>query len=157
MRWTAAAVSSCVLVACCAASAAAGTRHATRLPGGEPSNVRPAQVGDWTGDGTGILGGPGGHPNRAGSQRQRFGNIHWTHWDHRVARGRAVVYVDDCTPTCAGGDWHASNRTRVRSWRPRQGRFTRLRFAYDAGAGRRQYTYRLAGQSPYRYWIYDPR
>jgi hypothetical protein len=33
--------------------------------------------------------------------------LHWTSWTSHLASGYGTYYLNDCTPTCAGGHFHA--------------------------------------------------
>jgi hypothetical protein len=99
--------------------------------------VRPAVVGGWTNDGSGFVGGAGANPP------QTFGKVKWTRWTSKSARGRAVVWTTDDRMT-----WTASKTTTVVASRPRNGRFTRLSFSFDAGDGFRKHSYRFRALNP---------
>src|SRR5690242_20349958 len=87
--------------------------------------VKPAII-DYTGDGTGVIGGPGG------TSVQHPGRLHWTVYNHHRARARGLVWINDCDPYCAAGTF-VPYRVRVYMSRPRAGRFTRmtLKYTYD--------------------------
>lgn len=87
-----------------------------------PFRVRPMMIG-YTGDGTGYIG-------KFPARRHR-GFLHWKIWNHQRAFGKATIWLDDCTPSCAGGTFHAYLGS-VRASRVRHGDFTRmtLRFHY---------------------------
>jgi hypothetical protein len=84
--------------------------------------VRPAEIA-YTGDGTGVLGGFDGtgvaHP----------GHLRWSSWTAKQATGSGAVWLDSCTPSCAGGTFTA-HKVRARAFRPVKGRFTRLTLRY---------------------------
>jgi hypothetical protein len=135
--------SACAAIAalsCLAAPAAAAAKKPGLFAGSYPVTfpVRPATVGGWTGDGTGILGGTHAKP-----ARHRFGHIRWRSWTAHRAVGRAVPWGNDCDPDCAGGSWKPDPPTKVTAWRARHGHFTRLAFAYDSGSGPRRHVFRF--------------
>jgi hypothetical protein len=84
--------------------------------------VRPAHI-VYTGDGSGVLGGFDGtgiaHP----------GHLAWSSWTATRARGSGAVWIDNCTPSCAGGKFTAYSVAIVAS-RTVKGRFTRLTLTY---------------------------
>lgn len=85
--------------------------------------VRPASI-IYTGDGSGILGGFDGSGHSG-----RFGHLHWSSWTTSQALGSGAVWLDDCTPDCAGGTFHAV-RVELRAFRPSGPVFTRLTLTY---------------------------
>ena len=85
--------------------------------------VRPASI-IYTGDGSGILGGFDGSGH--GGQ---FGHLHWSSWTTSQALGSGAVWLDDCTPDCAGGTFHAVP-AKLRAFRPSGPIFTRLTITY---------------------------
>ncbi len=89
----------------------------------DPFRVRPAMIG-YTGDGTGFVG-------KSPIDKHR-GFLHWKSWRATTAYGTATIWLNDCTPSCAGGTFH-SYRGSVRASRVRHGDFTRmtLRFRYN--------------------------
>ena len=116
-----------VLVGILLASAALGAGKLPRLLADGPHGrytwqVRPAHI-LYTGDGTGRLGGFDGtgvaHP----------GHLRWASWTRTQATGSGAVWLDDCTPDCAGGTFTAHG-VEVRAFRPVKGRFTRLTLRY---------------------------
>ncbi len=84
--------------------------------------VRPATIG-YTGDGTGIVGGPDGKSVR------RLGHIRWTTYDRHQAVGRGLVWLDDCTPSCAQGTFSAAP-VQIHAFAPANGRFTHVTLIY---------------------------
>lgn len=94
----------------------------TQLPG-PPFRVRPGRV-IYTGDGSGILGGPRG-------RKHRFGRLTWHHWTQQSGFATGVAWLDNCTPSCAQGTFEPFG-ARVNVFRVRHGHFTRLtiRFRY---------------------------
>jgi hypothetical protein len=100
-----------------------------------PFQVRPAIVA-YTGDGTGYLGGARSSPHHTDR-----GRIHWLTWNRRRGFGRATVWINNCRPNCARGQF-SPHRGAVRVRRVRHGAFTRLtiHFRYR---GRWRYDHRL--------------
>ena len=84
--------------------------------------VRPAWI-SYTGDGTGFLGGADG------SGPRHPGHLRWRRYGGSEGRARGVVWLNVCDPTCADGDF-VSRPVRVRVFRPRHGRFTRMTIRY---------------------------
>ncbi len=111
-------------------AAAASASSLPGLPtelGGPRYQVRPARI-DFTGDGTGQLGG------FDGTGRRSFGHLHWRFWNRRDAAATGAVWIDDCKPDCAAGRFHAY-AVRVFAFRPRRHHFTRLTLRYDYQGG----------------------
>jgi hypothetical protein len=106
--------------------------------------VRPASIGGWTGNGTGIVGGPDGRTRGTAFDP---GHVKWATWNGRRAEGRGVVWAKGCSPDCAAGAWKKDGATTIVAWRPRRGRFTRLAFSYDDGRGWSRHVFRLRGGS----------
>ena len=99
----------------------------TKLPGlptemGPGYHVRPAEI-DYTGDGSGVLGGFDGHGHG------HYGHLHWRFWTGQDAAGSGAVSINDCTPFCAAGTFHPFS-VKVFAFRPRSGHFTRLTLRY---------------------------
>jgi hypothetical protein len=109
-----------------------------------PFEVRPAVVGGWTGDGTGFIGGADGNPN----VENNMGHIRWSNWGPRSATGHGVVWGRR-EYSCRGSHCWTSEPTRIRAFRVRRHHYTRLSFSYDAGEGRRRFTFRLYHTSWY--------
>jgi hypothetical protein len=84
--------------------------------------VHPAHI-VYTGDGSGVLGGFDGsgiaHP----------GHLAWSSWTETRASGSGAVWIDNCTPDCAGGKFTA-HAVGLVAFRPVRGRFTRLTLTY---------------------------
>jgi hypothetical protein len=85
--------------------------------------VRPAEI-DYTGDGSGILGGFDGT-----GRRGHFGHLHWRFWGTTHAAGSGAVWLDDCLPDCAAGVFHPYAVT-LRASAPRGGHFALLTLRY---------------------------
>ncbi|MEO6859813.1 MAG: hypothetical protein ABI323_14720 [Solirubrobacteraceae bacterium] len=106
--------------------AGTGTAWAHALPrlltqdGHNPFRVRPVTIG-YTGDGTGYVGKFPIQPHR--------GFLHWKVWNHQRAQGTATIWLNNCTPSCAGGSFH-SYRGSVRAFRVRHGDFTRMTLSF---------------------------
>jgi hypothetical protein len=121
----------CAVVIGCSALVLGTT---TRASGGLPKlladgphfsltwQVQPAHIG-YTGDGSGVLGGLDG----TGSAHP--GHLVWSVWTTTLARASGAVWIDNCTPTCAGGKF-SPYRVQVVAFRPVKGRFTRLTLTY---------------------------
>lgn len=119
------------------------TGDTTGFFGEEPFEVEPAVI-SYTGDGTGILGGPRepGH---------RFGSLRWKRWGARKAVGVGKDWINDCKPSCGGGSFDPV-RARVQASKVRNGRFRRLtiRFRYH---GRWRVDRRVLHYTPdYYFW-----
>src|SRR5690349_18232189 len=100
--------------------AAASARQPVVLTQQDPLfAVKPAVI-IYTGDATGILGGFDGT-----GRTMHFGHLHWWRYNHREARARGAVWLDDCVPDCARGSYHPYE-VRVRAYKDRRGRFRRL-------------------------------
>lgn len=84
--------------------------------------VQPAVI-SYTGDGTGLVGG------RDGKSVRHPGHLHWTTYNRRHGVGHGLLWLDDCTPSCADGRFH-STRVAVYVFSPRHGRFRRLTLRY---------------------------
>ncbi len=107
-----------------AASASAAARPTVLTPGsGQQFAVRPAEV-DYTGDGTGVLGGFDGS-----GRYPSYGHLKWSSWTGTEALGSGAVWIDNCTPSCAGGKF-SPHAVAVRAFDPAAGHFARLRLRY---------------------------
>jgi hypothetical protein len=115
--------------AAASASAKAASASATGLPmvltpgSRQQFALRPAEI-DYTGDGTGVLGGfdgTGRYPS--------YGHLKWSSWTGTEALGSGAVWIDDCTPSCAAGKF-SPYAIAVRAFDPAAGHFTRLRLRY---------------------------
>ncbi|HXE44085.1 MAG TPA: hypothetical protein VN635_02695 [Conexibacter sp.] len=116
-----------------------GVRH--------PFAVRPASIG-YTGDGTGFLGGSDG------SGPRHPGHLHWSTYTQHEGIATGVDWLDDCDPSCAGGDFHPVS-VRVRVFRTGSGHFTRLllRYRYNGENIVDRRGIRYVGGDP-GYWTY---
>jgi hypothetical protein len=114
------------LLALLPASASALPGLLTQTPHSRPFMVRPTQI-VYTGDGSGVLGGFTGS-----GPFPRFGSLKWSNWTRSQALGSGAVWLDDCEPSCAGGEF-APYAVKVHAFDPRAGHFTRLtlRYAYE--------------------------
>lgn len=133
---------SALLVAGAIVAAAANAAHAAPLPtlptelvGRQALAVRPPVV-DFTGDGTGFLGGFTGrrsvrYPYSRSTSRW-LGRLHWTAWTGVHARGTGAIWLNNGVPDDARGTFYPYAVT-VRAFRPRNGVFTRLAFVYWMG------------------------
>lgn len=116
-----------VLVAALAV-AAPSALGATRLPRVLTQETpafreRPATIG-YTGDGTGIIGGTDGTSVR------NLGHLRWTTYSVRLGSAIGLVWLDNCTPSCAGGRFSPS-RAQVRVTEPTHGHFRLLTLRYS--------------------------
>ena len=93
------------------------------MDGSDAFAVRPPSIG-YTGDGTGVI---GKLPARPGA-----GRLDWEVWSDRVAYGVGTVWLDDCTPDCAQGGFHAYSG-RVLADRVVDGHFTRMTILIEYG------------------------
>ncbi|MGI8507235.1 MAG: hypothetical protein ACR2MK_10640 [Solirubrobacteraceae bacterium] len=97
-----------------------------RIPGGLEHRglmVRPAVI-EYTGDGSGILGGFDGRGHGTS-----FGHLRWTRWNRTEGLGHGAVWIKSCIPDCAGSPFKPY-AVRVIVFRPRRGEFTRLTLRY---------------------------
>ena len=122
-------------IATSSALAAALPRLPTELVGRQALAVRPPVV-DFTGDGTGFLGGFTGrrfvaYPYSRTTSRW-LGRLHWTSWTAADARGYGAIWLNNGVPDDARGTFYPHAVT-VRAFRPRNGIFTRLAFMYWIG------------------------
>lgn len=97
--------------------------------------IRPAVI-SYTGDGTGVVGGPDGTSVR------HLGHLRWTTYNARLGVAVGRVWLDDCSPDCADGRFTAS-KVRVRVSSPTQGHFRLLTLSYRF-QGRRYVDRRVA-------------
>jgi hypothetical protein len=118
----------------CAAIASGLPALPTELTGKQGLEVRPPFV-DFTGDGSGALGGFTGSPflrkPKLKSIRQ-FGRLRWTRWTMTDARATGAIWIDDGIPDEASGTFYPY-AAEVRASRPRNGVFTRLAFVWWTG------------------------
>jgi hypothetical protein len=87
--------------------------------------VRPATI-NYTGDGSGVLG-------RFPSKNKGF--LRWTSWGPQAAMATGTVWLNDCQPSCAGGQFRAYN-VRLTADHVRGAHFTQmtLRYRYNGKA-----------------------
>ncbi|HEV7943148.1 MAG TPA: hypothetical protein VGP17_10155 [Solirubrobacteraceae bacterium] len=82
----------------------------------------------YTGDGTGFLGGA--------NVRDRHSGIDWSKWTADVALGTGFNQLNNCEPSCAGGQFHGYP-VKIELWRPRTLAgtlvFTRMTIFYRRG------------------------
>lgn len=117
------AVAAMLLAAASARSAeAAGLPKILTQSSTHPFQVRPAVI-SYTGDGTGIVGGPDGTDTR------HLGRLRWPVYTRRQAYGSGLVWLNDCEPSCAEGDF-SGVPVRLHAFAPRGGRFRRLTLSY---------------------------
>jgi hypothetical protein len=106
----------------------------TELTGRQALAVRPSII-DFTGDGTGILGGftrRRSIPKPGLRSMREFGYLKWSSWNAVDARGTGAVWLDNGVPDEARGTFYPY-QVEVRAFRPRTGVFTRLAFVYWSG------------------------
>jgi hypothetical protein len=145
---------SLVLVAALAlivSSASAASRPPKVLTQENPTfQVRPATI-SYTGDGTGIVGGDDGRSAR------KPGHLKWTAYNRKVGRAIGVVWLDDCTPSCAQGRFSPSP-VRVQVSEPTHGHFRllTLRYRYHGRryVDRRVTQYYREGPGEAGFWAY---
>ncbi|MDQ6745823.1 MAG: hypothetical protein M3Z27_07415 [Actinomycetota bacterium] len=111
--------------------------------------IRPYVI-DWTGDGSGFLGGftrrHSFHKYSRGGIAN-FGRLHWTTYNGKEGRAWGAVWIDDFIPDGASGTFRASKVT-VHVYRPRDGVFTRLEFRY----GHHRVTLSAVHSGAYWHW-----
>ena len=95
------------------------------MDGNHDLQVRPSVV-DYTGDGSGVLGG------FDGTGRGHYGHLRWTRWTATQALGHGAVWIDDCAPDCATGTFRPYAVT-VQASLPRANVFRRLTLRYRYG------------------------
>jgi hypothetical protein len=84
--------------------------------------VRPAVI-SYTGDGTGIVGGPNG------TSVHHLGHLRWTTYNRRFGIATGLVWLDDCSPDCARGTFTA-HHVHVLVFSPHHRHFRRLTLRY---------------------------
>lgn len=122
-------------------AAVVSTAHAAPLPrlpteraGHQALAVRPPVV-DFTGDGSGFLGGITSRraiPKSKLRTLREFGRLRWTSWNDHDARAVGAIWLDNGIPDEANGTFYPY-RVEVRAFRPVSGIFTRLAFVYWTG------------------------
>ena len=125
-----------VLTATFAAGASAASLPVlpTELTGRQALEVRPSVI-DFTGDGSGFLGGTTRRTSIPKPQLKTlhdFGRLHWSSWSRTDARATGAVWLDNGMPDEASGTFYRYS-VEVRGFRPRNGIFTRLAFVYWTG------------------------
>ena len=74
-----------------------------------------------------------------GDGNSRLASLRWSRWDAATARAKGVNWVNDCTPYCAAGRFHAYRVTvrldRPRPWKkqPQVAHYSRITLVYQAG------------------------
>jgi hypothetical protein len=104
---------------------------------------------DFTGDGSGYLGGFGGHAFT--KAHPAFGRLRWTEYNASQGRAWGAMWADQCTPDCASGTF-TSSKVYVHVYRPRNGVFTRMTLSGDA-VGHRSETLRAEQSGGYWEWF----
>ncbi|MGZ4169503.1 MAG: hypothetical protein ACXVFO_20910, partial [Solirubrobacteraceae bacterium] len=98
---------------------------------GKSPLVRPGQI-VYTGDGSGLLAGPG-----QGGRHPKFGRLKWTSWTATAALGSGADWINNCEPFCAAGSF-AQHPVTIKLYRPRRLAglqvFTRMTIHYTRGA-----------------------
>ncbi len=141
------AMATAVAAALMAVAASAPAQARPKLHDGvDGFEVRPATI-LVSGNGSAWLGGAGhGEP-------PDYGRIRWTAFRRSGARGRGRMFLNDCTPDCAGGTF-SSWRAVIRARRVRDGHYTRLSASYERDGERVVTRWRLVRASPsYAYWL----
>jgi hypothetical protein len=87
-----------------------------------PFQVRPATI-SYTGDGTGVIGGPDGTSVR------NLGHLRWTTYSRNVGIAVGLVWLDNCRPDCARGRFSPS-QVQVRVSEPSDAHFRLLTLRY---------------------------
>lgn len=107
--------------------------------------ARPSVI-DFTGDGSGYLGGFGGR--QVTKAHPAFGRLRWTEYTANGGRAWGAMWGDQCTPDCAIGTFTAT-KVYVHVYRARSGVFTRMTLSGPAfGHGSRT----LRAARPYGDW-----
>ncbi len=143
-------VSSATVLAAGVASASAAALPKVLTQERPAFQIRPAVIG-YTGDGTGIVGGPDGTGPRD------LGHLRWTTYNGREGDAVGLVWLDNCTPDCADGTFSPA-KVRVRVSFPTHGHFRLLTLKYNH-RGRRYVDRRVAqyyrgGSGIPSYWEY---
>lgn len=103
----------------------------------------------YTGDGTGFVGGKHTNPLRPGK-----GGIKWTIWNQKRAVGKAWIWINNCSPSCAEGSFYR-NPGKVFLSRPKNGKFYRLKLVFRRGNKRTSAVLglrRIGGTDGYYAW-----
>ena len=134
-----------MLAAAPAAASAASVKVPTENWG---LQVRPYVI-DFTGDGSGYLGGFDGHPFP--KAHPAYGRLRWTEYNANEGRAWGAEWADKCNPDCASGTFFTAGKIYVHVYRPRNGVFTRMTLS-GADFGRRSVT--IAAHQSYGAWTW---
>ena len=105
-----------------------------------------------SGDGTSFLAGNNGRGKQTVRNWPRWtGHIVWSSWTMTQAVGAGVNWIDNCRPDCARGKYYG-HPARLRAYRPRNGRFTRLRTRIRSNGRWRTQTRTLVYNRGSWYW-----
>jgi hypothetical protein len=111
--------------------------------------LRPAVIG-YTGDGTGVIGGPHGTGPR------HLGHLRWTTYNRHDGLAVGLVWLDDCVPDCARGTF-TPHTVHVRVSEPTHGHFRLLTLRYRYHGHNyvdRRVALRSSGGSGPAFWSY---
>jgi len=139
--------------AICAFGLAAALLLAAAIPAGAASSpprllryddttrfvVRPATL-SFGADGGILVLGPGVSPSAAHAGHD--GHIRWTSWNATSAGGRGTVWINQCRPNCAAGNYVTYPVT-LQAFQVSNGRYTRLTLSYRRGTQPKLLHYRL--------------
>ena len=134
-------------------SSAASTNAATLLGSATPSSpasfrTRPAVL-SLSGDGTAFAGGHGWKVE--GRRVVSFGAIQWTSFGGPHASGVGLLWLNDCTPSCAGGTFkHYPAKILARA--VHNGHYTRLGVTFTANRKTSTENYELLTAGSNSYW-----
>lgn len=129
-----------------AALPAAASWASTRVPTENWGLQARPYVIDFTGDGSGYLGGFDGHPFT--KAHPAYGRLRWTEYDAGEGRAWGAMWADNCNPDCATGTFTVYGKVYVHVYRPRNGVFTRMTVSGPAFRPSRTFDARHA----YGYW-----
>ena len=121
------------LIAAASAVASAATVKAPTENWG--LQARPFVI-DFTGDGSGYLGGFGGR--QVTKAHPAFGRLRWSEYTAHDGRAWGAMWGDHCVPDCASGKFTAA-KVYVHLYRPRNGVFTRMTLTGPALHGSRTF------------------
>ena len=138
-----AAVGACLLLGAAIPAIAAITPGSPprllRFDGTTRFAVRPATL-SFGADGGVLVLGPG--VTQASFQARHDGHIRWTAWSATTARGAGTVWINQCRPDCAAGNY-TSYPVSARASRVVNGRYTRLALSFQRGSKPTVRRYRL--------------
>jgi hypothetical protein len=129
-------------------SSAATLLGSSNLSSPASFRTRPAVL-SLSGDGTAFAGGHGWKVE--GHRVVSFGAIRWTSFGGPRASGEGLLWLNDCTPSCADGTFkHCPAKILARA--VRKGHYTRLRIAFTADRKTSTETYELLTAGSNSYW-----